>query len=367
VLIPIAEFIANIVIVTCLVITLLLINPLVAIFAAALLGGAYVLVYTVLRKYLSRIGTERVKANQQRFQIAQEALGGIKEVKAAGLEAGYVNSFGKPARRFAECQAANIIIGQIPRFVQQALAFGGLLVIVLVMLATRGGDLEQVLPTLGVFAFAGQRLLPALQKGYQNATTMRFGKPALDALHADLSEAKNKPFKSAIDVAPLPLKQNIELANIGFTYPGASQAATHDLTLKIPANSTVGFVGSTGAGKTTLVDIIMALLPPDHGQLLVDGQPIFEEQKDPASTVDKIQRNSYNTQKQWQRALGYVPQQIFLADDSVSANIAFGVPAKEVDQTAVEPAAKIAELHKFITQELPQGYETTVGERGVRL
>ncbi|WP_446010257.1 ABC transporter ATP-binding protein [Candidatus Electrothrix sp.] len=367
VLIPISQFIANLVIAACLVITLLLINPLIAVFAAVLLGGVYYLVYTVLRQYLSRIGAERVKANQQRFQIAQEAFGGIKEVKAAGLEAGYMNSFGNPARRFAKCRAANIIIQQIPNFVLEALAFGGILAIILVMLIIRGGDLDQVLPILGVFAFAGQRLLPALRQIYQNATAMRFGKPALDALHVELSEEKNKPLKSTIDVAPLPLKQHIELTNIGFTYPGASQAAIHDLTLKIPANSTVGFVGSTGAGKTTLVDIIMALLPPDHGQLLVDGQPIFEGQKTPASTVDKVQRNSYNTQKQWQRALGYVPQQIFLADDSVSANIAFGVPAKEADQTAVKRAAKIAELHEFVTQELPKGYETTVGERGVRL
>ncbi|MCI5189912.1 MAG: ABC transporter ATP-binding protein [Candidatus Electrothrix sp. AS4_5] len=367
VLVPVAMFVANLVITTCLVITLLLINPLVAVCAAVLLGVSYSLVYAVLRKHLSRIGTERVRSNKERFQIAQEALGGIKEVKAAGLEAGYMNSFGKPAQRFAKCEAAVAIIGQTPRFVLEALAFGGLLAIVLVMLATRGGDLGQVLPILGVFAFAGQRLLPALQQIYQNATKMRFGKPALDALHADLLEEKNEPLKSAKDLVPLPLKQHIEFTNIGFTYPGASQAAIHDLTLKIPANTTVGFVGSTGAGKTTLVDIIMALLPPDHGQILVDGEAIFEKQKFSASTVDKVKHNTYNTLKQWQHALGYVPQQIFLADDSVTANIAFGVPAEEVDPAAVERAGKIAELHEFVMQELPQGYETTVGERGVHL
>ena len=366
-LMPTAQLIANVVIAACLVITLLLVNPLVAIFAAALLGGSYALVYTVLRKYLSRIGAERVKANQQRFQIAQESLGGIKEVKAAGLEAGYMNSFGKPAQRFAKCQAANQIIGQLPQFILQAIAFGGLLVIVLVMLATRGGDLGQVLPVMGVFAFAGQRLLPALQKIYQNATKMRFGKPALDALHADLSNEKKEPLESAKEIDPLPLQQNIELANITFTYPGAGQAAINDLNLKIPANTTVGFAGSTGAGKTTLVDIIMGLLPPDHGQLLVDGQPIFEGQKAPASTRNNLTLKTCNSVRKWQRALGYVPQQIFLADDTVSANIAFGVPAKEMDQAAVERAAKIAELHEFVMQELPQGYGTTVGERGVRL
>ncbi|MCI5183342.1 MAG: ABC transporter ATP-binding protein, partial [Candidatus Electrothrix sp. AW1] len=309
VLIPIAQFVANVVIAACLVITLLMINPLVAVLSAVLLGGSYFFVFTILRKKLSRIGTERVQSNKERFQVAQEALGGIKEVKAAGLEAGYINSFSKPAQRFAKSQAANTVIGQIPRFILEALAFGGLLAIVLVMLATRGGDLGQVLPILGVFAFAGQRLLPALQQIYNNATQMRFGKPALDALHADLSEKKNEPLKLAKHVAPLPLKQHIEFINIGFTYPGASQPAMHDLTLKIPANTTVAFVGSTGAGKTTLVDIIMALLIPDHGQLLVDGQAIFAEQKNSASALDKVQRNSYNTLKQWQCALGYVPHQ----------------------------------------------------------
>ena len=367
VLMPTAQLLANVVIAAGLIITLLLVNPLVAISAAFLLGGTYFIVYYVLRNYLRHIGTERVQANQQRFQIAQEALGGIKEVKAAGLEVGYKNSFAKPAYRFAKYQAATSIIQQLPSFFMQALTFGGLLVVIMVMMATHGGNLAEVLPILGLFAFAGQRLLPAIQGIYAHAASLRFGKPALDTLHADLSLKINEPLKSAKDVKPLPFNQNIELKKIDFTYPGAKQTAIHELNLKFPANTTVGIVGSTGAGKTTLVDIIMALLPPEHGQLFVDGQPIFERQKSSSPTHNNLKNNTYNYLKQWQSTLGYVPQQIFLADDSVRANIAFGVPVKEVDQAAVERAGKIAELHEFVVQELPHGYETTVGERGVRL
>lgn len=236
---PTAQLIASVIVAACLITIVLLVNPLVAVIAAALLSGSYFLVYIFLHKYLSRIGAERLQSNKERFQIAQEALGGIKEVKAAGLEAGYMKSFSKPAQRLAKSQAANAVIGQIPSFVMQALTFGGLLIIVLVMLATKGGELARVLPVLGVFAFAGQRLLPALQKIYQNATQLRFGKPALDVLHADLSKEKNEPYKSAEDIAPLPLEQNKELTNIGFTYPGARQAAIHDLNLKISTNTTV--------------------------------------------------------------------------------------------------------------------------------
>ena len=367
VLMPTAQLLANVVIAAGLIITLLLVNPLVAISAAFLLGGTYFIVYYVLRNYLRHIGTERVQANQQRFQIAQEALGGIKEVKAAGLEVGYKNSFAKPAYRFAKYQAATSIIQQLPSFFMQALTFGGLLVVIMVMMATHGGNLAEVLPILGLFAFAGQRLLPAIQGIYAHAASLRFGKPALDTLHADLSLKINEPLKSAKDVKPLPFNQNIELKKIDFTYPGAKQTAIHELNLKFPANTTVGIVGSTGAGKTTLVDIIMALLPPEHGQLFVDGQPIFERQKSSSPTHNNLKNNTYNYLKQWQSTLGYVPQQIFLADDSVRANIAFGVPVKEVDQAAVERAGKIAELHEFVVQELPHGYKTTVGERGVRL
>ncbi|MCF8026698.1 MAG: ABC transporter ATP-binding protein/permease [Desulfobacteraceae bacterium] len=362
-LIPSAKVIAQGVIVLCLVGMLLLIDPVVALVAAGLLGGSYCGIYLVLRRFLSRIGADRVRANQERFQIAQEAFGGIKEVKAAGLEQGYFCSFLQPAKRFARHQAANMIAGQVPRFVLEALAFGGMLIVILILLYLRGGTLDQVLPTLGVFAFAGMRLLPAMQQVYQNATTLRFGTPALDALHKDMMQGStnavsNVSLSGSGNEVPLPLYELIELRDVSFTYPGASQPAIDNLNMNIDANTTVGLAGPTGAGKTTLVDLIMGLLPPDQGQILVDGKPIFP---DNPSHIDN------GLIKSWQLSLGYVPQQIFLADDSVSANIAFGAPEEEIDMAAVEKAAKIAELHNFVLQELPHEYETTVGERGVRL
>ena len=387
-LIPTAEVIAKGVIVLCLVGMLFVIDPVVALLAAGLLGGSYFVIYLALRRFLSRIGKDRVKANQERFQIAQEAFGGIKEVKAAGLEQGYFRSFLNPARRFAKHQAANRIAGMVPRFFLEALAFGGMLIVILILLAVRGGTLDQVLPTLGVFAFAGMRLLPAMQQVYQNATKLRFGTPALDALYKDMMQGETSTqetisTKRSSDIAPLHLHNHIKLSQVTYTYPGATQPAIDNLDMTIDANTTVGLAGATGAGKTTLGDLIMGLLPPDHGQILVDGQPILESAYSPSnlspsthnssndsnssSSTDNRQLITDNCQRSWQRALGYVPQQIFLADDTVAANIAFGVPAEEIDMQAVERAAKIAELHEFVLQELPNVYETYVGERGVRL
>jgi ABC-type multidrug transport system fused ATPase/permease subunit len=148
----------------------------------------------------------------------------------------------------------------------------------------------------------------------------------------------------------LRLTQKIQLTKVSYRYPSASQLALKSIDLIIHAHSTVGFVGATGSGKTTLVDVILALLEPQEGILTVDGQPI---------TLANC--------RQWQRIIGYVPQQFYLADDSVAANIAFGMNVKDIDQKAVERVAKIANLHEFVTNDLPQGYATTVGERGVRL
>jgi ABC-type multidrug transport system fused ATPase/permease subunit len=156
--------------------------------------------------------------------------------------------------------------------------------------------------------------------------------------------------RQAWTVTPMGLKQNLRLVNVNFSYPQADNPALQDLNLEISAKSTVGLVGHTGAGKTTVVDIILGLLNPNQGLLQVDGAVISKDNL-PA----------------WQRTLGYVPQDIFLSDDTVSANIAFGIPQKDIDPEAVERAARIAELHDFVVNELAQGYDTMVGERGVNL
>ncbi len=355
VLMPFAQLLTRAVLAICLIGLLVVVNPLVAISATAMFGLSYGLVYTMLRQYLTRIGQKRIKANQERFQVAHEAFGGIKEVKAAGLESGYIGSFEKPARGYARYQSHSQIISAMPRSVLEMISFGGILIILITMLFSRQGNVAEVLPIMGVFAFAGQRLLPAVQSVYQSATTIKYGMPALDALHKDMVDIMpgiegQTPSMLPQDIGPMGLSDRLELKQVDYVYPKSQAYALKNVTLKIIANTTVGFVGSTGAGKTTAVDVILGLLPPRNGLLIVDGKPIFED-----NLVS------------WQRTIGYVPQQIFLADDTITANIAFGIPKEKVDVDAVMRAAKIAELHEFVERELQNGYDTLVGERGVRL
>ena len=191
--------------------------------------------------------------------------------------------------------------------------------------------------------------MPALQQIYQAFTQLRFAGPALDALNQDLKSLKAINTQQG-QPGLLPLTQAIELNQVSYRYPNAPEPALKGINLTISARSSVAFVGTTGSGKTTMMDVILGLLGPQEGKLSVDGQLI---------TV----ANS----RQWQRSVGYVPQYIYLVDDSVAANIAFGVKADNIDLQAVERAAKIAHLHEFVVNDLPQGYATTVGERGVRL
>ncbi|GAB6058150.1 ABC transporter ATP-binding protein [Desulfonatronum parangueonense] len=350
VLVPMLQLIAHGTVAVFLTILLVAADPFLALVVAAVLGGAYLFTYVAIRGGMARIGQDRVNANRERFKAIQEALGGIKEVKIAGREESFFRRYVGPSHRFARHQANNQIAGQMPRYILEIMAFGGILLIALYLFRTHG-SFNSILPLLALYAFAGYRLLPALQEVYKQSVNLRFGLPALDELHQDMrtvagSEARKSPDFSEM-TAPV---KSIALEGGWFTYPDSQSPVVKDLSMIIPARSTVGLVGSTGSGKTTLVDIILGLLEPHKGRLLVDDTPIT-----PGNVRD------------WQSHLGYVPQHIFLADDTVAANIAFGVLNEEVDMAAVIRAAKIAELHEFVSKELPKGYDTVVGERGVRL
>ena len=354
VFLPALQLVAQTIVTVSLVTLVVVVEPTVAITAVTVLGGGYILIYVLLRRYLTHLGVDRLKANRERFQVAQEALGGIKDVKVLNLEGGYLRSFSKAAARFAKRQATNQIIGALPTYFLQGIAFGGILAILLIFLETKKGDLAGVLPVIALYAFAGMRLLPAMQQVYNAMTKLRFSKPALDALHKEIAEVGSQQLinieNQALPTGPITLNNRIELNDICYTYPKAEKPALQNLSITIKANTTVAFIGSTGAGKTTAVDLILGLLEPQQGELLVDGRPVTRK----------------NT-RAWQRNIGYVSQHIFLSDDTIAANIAFGKTEREIDMALVERASKIAELHDFVINELPQGYQTTVGERGVRL
>jgi ABC-type multidrug transport system fused ATPase/permease subunit len=323
----------------------------VALIAAGVIGGVYALLYASVRQYLHRVGLERHKMNEQRFRIVGEAFGGMKDVKLLGLEAYFTGRFRIPAERVARYDAISMIIREVPRYLIEGIAFGGLLTFILYLLLTGDGSLGSVVPILSVYAFAALRLFPALQRVYTSVGQMRFSKATLDKLHRDyVAAAANARTRPTHKGPALHLAERLELSGVHFAYPQAERKALQGLDLAVPARTTVGIVGGTGAGKTTAVDIMLGLLEPQQGTLMVDGIPITRENR-----------------LAWQRSIGYVPQQIFLSDDTVAGNIAFGRKPSDIDRAAVERAARTAELHDFVMRELPEGYETFVGERGVRL
>jgi ABC-type bacteriocin/lantibiotic exporter with double-glycine peptidase domain len=350
-LLPAMQLIAQSTIALFLIALLLLVDAVLALTVSIVVGGAYGLIFWISRRYLLRIGEDRVRANRERFQLSNEALGGIKDVKILGLENAFLRRFEKPSLRFVRHQAAGEAISQLPQYALQAIAFGGALLVVQYQLVMYGG-LGRALPLIALYAVAASRLLPALQKVYQCISKLRFTKPALNILHADLERMISATGIGSVgQIEKLAgTEHRLELRDVGYHYAGATAPALRGISMTIPAHSMVGLVGHTGAGKTTLVDLILGLLDPDEGELLVDDVPIGPHNR-----------------RAWQRCLGYVPQQIFLADDSVVANIAFGIPNSDIDLEAVERAARIANLHQFVTHDLEHGYQTRIGERGMRL
>ncbi len=333
---------------------LLVVDPLIAVTIAAILGGAYGVIYLLARRLLARISKEQVKANSMKYKAAGEALSGIKDLKILGREGVFLERFAAHAQLHARNNVTAGIISQLPRYALEVMAFGGILLIVLYFLGTDHGSGNMV-PLLALYAFAGYRLLPALQQIFAGITTVRFNLAALDVLHRDLTEERGNVAPELLltrseGLQPLPFTRELELRNVSFRYSGVQDPVLEKLSLTIAPNTSIGLVGATGSGKTTTVDIILGLLTPTAGQLLADGVEI---------SGDNLAR--------WQRNLGYVPQAIFLCDDTITRNIAFGVPDQDIDMVAVVRAARIANLHGFIEEELPDGYKTEIGERGVRL
>ena len=351
-LLPAMRLITSVVLAVSLIALLVIIRPGVAFIAAGLLGGIYVVLYVSIRQSSNRMGKERHRMNELRYQIVGEAFGGMKDVKLLGLEAYFSARFRHPAERVAYYDSANLIMREVPRYIIEGVAFGALLLFVLYLLVSGDGDLGSVVPILSVYAFTTIRLFPAMQGVYTAVGQMRFAEPTLDKLHADYvaTGAGDGPRRLTLKAPPVRLTERLELRDVAYAYPNAERAALSGLSIAVEARTSVGLVGGTGAGKTTAVDIMLGLLEPQAGALVIDGVPIT-----PATLPG------------WQRSIGYVPQHIFLTDDTIAANIAFGQKASDIDMAAVERAARIAELHDFILRELPEGYATKAGERGVRL
>ena len=349
---PIMNLTAHILVVIAILILLLIVNPLLAVMAGIILGGAYFAIYLIFHRKFHYYGQERQSAQAERYKVVNEAFQGIKNVKLTAHEPTYRHYFKKSSHRFASSLAKAGCIGEIPRYGVELIGFGGLLLIILYLLMS-GQQLQEVLPILALYAFAGYRLMPSLQMIYISLTKMRFGGPILDTIEKEITQARDhvgeeRAYKESIQA--LPFNKDICLSGVSFRYDNAKEPILKNIDLVIPANTTMGIIGKTGSGKTTLVDIVIGLLTPESGAIHVDGQEI---------TAKNMQ--------EWQANIAYVSQHIYLCDDTVARNIAFGVADDQIDLDMVKQAAKMACIGDFIEQELADKYQTVIGENGVRL
>ena len=325
---------------------LIFVDPFTATIAAAAFSLVYLLVMAITRPQLAG-NSELIRTTyEERVRIVQESVGGIRDVIIDGAQALYLEAFSKVSRRYGAATATTSFIAAAPRFVIEA---AGMVVIALIalLIAAREGGLASALPMLGAVALGAQRLLPLLQQVYHGWASISGHRSVL----FDVLQLLRLPLapEGASGSKPLPLRERLSIERVSFAYPASKQAVLEDVDLDISRGTILGVTGRTGSGKSTLADLIMGLIEPTAGRIVIDGIPLIGEAR-----------------LGWQRAIAHVPQAIFLADATISQNIAFGVPPEHIDQDRVRAAAETAHLHEFVAG-LPDGYETTIGERGVRL
>lgn len=350
----ISDIMLSVVTIVFMVTMLLVVDPTMTLLAIAVFSIIYAVLYLGVRRAMTRLGATILATNRMCYRVALEALAGGKQVRLLNRERSLLDSYRAAALRFARANATARIVRQVPRFVIELAAIGGIVIVTLVLMVRSGGagsqGIASMLPVMGVFALALYRMLPAFQSGYAAIVSLRLSGAATEALRADLAHLPRLPALPEGRIEVLRFRESIALRGVGYTYPNASTPSLAKIDLRIPAGSSVGIVGHTGAGKTTLMDLILGLIEPSEGELLIDGKKLDHDQL-----------------RSWRANVGYVPQDIFLSDSSIAQNIAFGVPDDEIDEAQVRKAARMAQIEDFILNELPDGFETLVGERGVRL
>ena len=348
ILIPIVNVITQLILVAAIFTLLFIIEPKIALFSILFFGIIYIIFYSIIRKYLLRLGKERTVENKNRYKTLTECFGGIKEIKTRDLELFYIKRYELSSYNFFNAQVASQLVAQLPRFFLEAIIFGGVLLL-LITLLPKNGSIADILPTIGTYVLAGYRVMPSIQAIYSNLSNLRFSSPVIHSISNNLTEV-NFASKDLSSIKILNLKKSIRLECVSYSYPMSRANSLNKLSIEIFAGSCVGVAGLSGAGKTTAMDIILGLLKPQSGKLIVDSQLI---------TSDLL--------ISWRSNIGYVSQNVFLTDDTLAKNIAFGLEGDAINWDALLKASKIADLHEFIINDLPDGYDTMLGERGVRL
>lgn len=330
----------------------LLVQDWVSTLAIAALLFLFMGIFTVFfRKVLVKIGEESRQANVQVTKWLFQSFSGIKEIKVANKESFFITNYDKNYRDCARVQRQQSILTYLPKPVMETVCICSLMLAMIIKIAVLKSDIVSFVTTLSVFAVAAFRMLPSFNKITGYISGMMFNKPAIDSVYRDLVEIGQLKAQKAVeqtDTEKVSLTTSIGLKNVSFRYPESDKWILKEADLEIKKNTSVALIGASGAGKTTAADLILGILEPQEGAVTIDGTDI---KKCMAS---------------WHESIGYIPQSIYLMDDNIRANIAFGIPESEIDDAAIEKALREAQLDKFVNS-LPEGTDTMIGDRGVKL
>lgn len=342
-----AEFSVSVVLVI-----FLLVQDWVSTVAVATLLFLFMGVFTIFfRKVLVKIGEESRQANVQVTKWLFQAFSGIKEIKVANRETFFIANYDRSYKDCARAQRQQSVLTYLPKPVMETVCICSLMLAMIIKITVLKSDIASFVTTLSVFAVAAFRMLPSFNKITGYISGMMFNKPAIDAVYKDLMEIEQlmvQKTEEQIDTQKVSLTTAIELKNVSFRYPQSDRWILKEANLGIKKNTSVAFIGASGAGKTTAADLILGILQPEEGIITINGTEI---KKCMAS---------------WHEAIGYIPQTIYLMDDSIRANVAFGIPDSEIDDAAIEKALREAQLDQFV-HTLPDGVNTMIGDRGVKL
>jgi ATP-binding cassette, subfamily B, bacterial PglK len=346
VFVPVIRVAAELIMVAGMLILLVVLAPAATALAVAVIGGAAVLLLRVVQSKLQRIGERGHALEQQSLSILQQSLHGVRDIKVLGREAAFVRRYARARTGLSRVTYLRRTAADLPRTVME-LALLSFILIVFASAVAREGGAEATLSVLGLFAYAGLRLQPSLQRIISGLNNLKYATAPIEDLARDLRLTDgSEPAPTA--GAVLPFREELRLEGVRFRYEAGHRDALVDVDLSVRPGQVVGICGPTGGGKTTLVDLITGLLQPQVGRVTIDG-------------VDLRSRTA-----EWQRNLGVVPQMVFLTDESLRENIALGVPRDLIDDDAVAEAVELAQLRGYVDS-LPHGLDTVVGERGVRI
>lgn len=344
------------------VVIIALVSLLVSTNAAASIGIAVVLLVSLavlnpLKERLARWGKAGFDASAEMIRVLNHGLGGLKETRIIGCEPYFEAQMAEAANKYSRNMGLADSYANLPRYVVEAVIISFLIIFAFLFVTFNQGNTQNITSIFGIFAIASIRLLPATGNTISCISVIRYNIHSLDSLYAELREAErfeaeNKdlslPQLNHQQQVKLEFQKQISVENLVYKYPNAETNALNEINLTIEKGHSIGLIGKSGSGKTTLVDVLMGLLSPKSGDISVDGVSVY----------DKL--------RAWQNLIGYVPQSIFLIDDTLERNIAFGVPDNQIDRHRLEKAVAAAQLTEVIAR-LPMGLNTTVGERGVLL